>query len=876
MTPSDSHESTHFTGATEYGLSDAEYKHDDILGGRYRVISLLGRGGMGVVYRVEQIFLGKELALKTIDRQLMSDITVRRFQAEARAAFAVDHPNIVSVHDFGLFDDDTPFLVMEIVQGETLSDRLKRGTLSVAEATSIYIQCCLGLAHAHKNGVVHRDIKPGNIMLLTDVPEGLDTGVKILDFGIAKLAHTGEAQALTRTGEIFGSPLYMSPEQCSGGKADHRADVYSLGCVIFESLTGTPPYVGENALMTMMMHQTATIPTLKEGSLGAEFRPEFEHMIALMLAKNPDDRYQSLEDAANELSALKRGEAPRIDSTSRTKPALESRVGMVNINRDNFIYTMVGIGLTAFIISAWFTYFTQAANIQIPNPVVVAPVKIEPTTPINTSFEPRMNEESIIFDSGIMHGDNEFVSKMATDSSLKQFKHYPFAQVLDVQYCHITDDGIECLQDSKLLTLCLANCSIDSLNSLAKLPYIQNLDLDGTRIDDSSIPKIANLKMLHILSLADCNITEAGLRELAASPSLEVLTLTPKKFSPQFIRELYEKMPQCVIYPYRKTSKIQDMQLAADKKNYDLTLEKLIATAEKSNKNLGKIGALQSELATIRYHQGRRKEAQLLADKAVAQLERCGDLSLLPLPLGVQATIAVDEKDNKKALDLNHRGEQLFVDTVIHSSDQRLLPMLNSYTYIPMKLRTFDPAIEYCKTALNFIERFPSLDRDKKSYLIFVERIGYLYSMEGKYDLAIPYLNKNVDVTRSNKEKDPQSYMRALIEYAHALNKDYLTRKTLYKEAIAGLEKLGLPEDLNLKEHYCAACQRMSEILAVEHDYDGAALYARKGLEATAQYKHRDENNRRPFFIRLLITQLRAAGREEEASREMTKYGVKL
>ncbi len=880
MTQSDSHENTHFSGASEYGLADAEYKHDNILGGRYRVISLLGRGGMGVVYRVEQIFLGKELALKTIDRHLMSDITVRRFQAEARAAFAVDHPSIVSVHDFGLFDDDTPFLVMEIVQGETLGERLKRGTLSVEEAISIYIQVCFGLAHAHESGVVHRDIKPNNIMLLTNVPEGIETGVKILDFGIAKLAHSdgGEVQALTQTGEIFGSPLYMSPEQCTSGKVDQRADVYSLGCVIFESLTGTPPYVGESALMTMMMHQTATIPTLKEGSLGAEFPPELERLVALMLAKNPDDRYQNLGIAAHELAALKRGEAPHLSVTINTKRPVgdEPQTGMVNLNQNSFIYTMLGVAFTTFLVSGLITYFIQAANIPVVNSVAVVPSNSESKVPAEKSFEPKMNEESVLFQPFIKRGDVNLVTKYATDLSLRELKNYPYAQILDVQDGRITDDGIAFLQDSKLLELTVNHSTIASLNSLAKLPYLQDIDLTGTKIDDSAIPEIARLKRLQKLTLVDCNISEDGLRALIPSTSLKFLVLSENKYPNAFINELYEKMPQCRIAPYRSTSKLQDLELAEPKKDRATMFEKLIAVAEKSNKDLSVIGTLLTELGRIRFHQSQFKESRKLADKAVAQFDRCGDLNPLVEALDLEANLDVEEKDTKRALAVTDRAEKTFVDTVIHCKDERLLPMLNSFTFIPIKLGAFDPAIEYSQTSLNFVERYPDLDKEKKWLPIFLEKLGWLYSMKNNYELARPYLERVVNLTRVNKDQDPQPYLRAIIEYAHSLALDYANRKALYKEGIDGLEKLGLPEDYNLKEHYCNACTYMSDIFAVEHNYDAAALYSRKGLEAVRQFKHADDSKRQSYFSESLVKYLRAAGREAEAKKEIAKYGVKL
>ncbi len=152
--------------------STADFHQDQILAGRYRVLSLLGQGGMGVVYKVEQIFLGKELALKTIMKSEQTEFTLRRFQTEARAVFSLSHPNIIAVHDFGLLDEHTPFMAMEIVNGKTLGEFIKERQLSVDEIIPIFIQVCFGLAHAHESGVVHRDIKPNNIMILDGLPLG--------------------------------------------------------------------------------------------------------------------------------------------------------------------------------------------------------------------------------------------------------------------------------------------------------------------------------------------------------------------------------------------------------------------------------------------------------------------------------------------------------------------------------------------------------------------------------------------------------------------------------------------------------------------------------------------------------------------------------
>ena len=195
------------------------------------------------------------------------------------------------------------------------------------QVAAFFAPACFGLLAVHEHGLVHRDIKPGNIMVVTGMPLGSEQSIKVVDFGIAKHAsrESGEIQALTATGEIFGSPLYMSPEQCTGGDIDHRSDIYSLGCVLFEMLTGTPPYFGQSALTTMMLHESGKLPTLKEASLGQEFPEALEEVVAKMLRKSPAERYQNIGLVAHDLAAVcKGGDIASRRATAETKPEIKS------------------------------------------------------------------------------------------------------------------------------------------------------------------------------------------------------------------------------------------------------------------------------------------------------------------------------------------------------------------------------------------------------------------------------------------------------------------------------------------------------------------------------------------------------------------------
>jgi serine/threonine protein kinase len=287
----------------------------------YEVINLIGHGGMGAVYRVRHLFLSKEMALKVLPSDQVSDTSWRRFQIEAQAIARLNHPNVVRIFDMGMIDDKTPYYAMELLNGQSLADLLKRKqALPVTEALTIFRQVCAGLAYAHEHQIIHRDIKPANIVLLES-----DNGVsaKLVDFGIAKLTglYDGDKQGLTRPGEVFGSPQYMSPEQCAGTAVDHRTDLYSLGCALFETLTGVPPFRGKDAMETVDMHQNAEAPTLFEASEGVSFSDALEDLIKGLLAKNPADRFQSASDVAAELLSVERSFVDKNDKVKGPQTA---------------------------------------------------------------------------------------------------------------------------------------------------------------------------------------------------------------------------------------------------------------------------------------------------------------------------------------------------------------------------------------------------------------------------------------------------------------------------------------------------------------------------------------------------------------------------
>jgi eukaryotic-like serine/threonine-protein kinase len=279
--------------------------------GNYRVVSLLGRGGMGAVYEGAHTILGRKAAIKVLLPELSGNAElVDRFFKEARATASLRYRAFVEVFDSGTLPDGSAYLVMEMLEGESLGAQLtRRGTLPLAEALTIATQIAEGVGHAHRHGIVHRDLKPDNVFLArNDDPERAgQTAVKILDFGIAKLSGAGQESASnTRTGTLMGTPLYMAPEQCRGaGRVviDHRADIYALGCILHAMLSGQPPFPLEGLGEIISAHLTEPPPPLRR--LAPAVPERIEAFVLRLLAKPVDARPSSMEEVTEELRRLR-------------------------------------------------------------------------------------------------------------------------------------------------------------------------------------------------------------------------------------------------------------------------------------------------------------------------------------------------------------------------------------------------------------------------------------------------------------------------------------------------------------------------------------------------------------------------------------------
>ncbi len=270
-----------------------------VLDGKYELKTVLGEGGMSVVYRARRVRIGDEVALKVLRPEITRDIVSQaRFEREAQVAARIKHPNIVTVHDFGTSDNGYTYLVMELLAGPTLEQEMRNHyVLPIDRAVSILIPVCQAIGAAHREEIVHRDLKPSNI-LLHHLIDGQEI-VKVVDFGIVKTGRVSEHR-LTQVNIILGTPPYMSPEQCYGREIDHRSDIYSLGVIAYEALTGELPFDGMSVLEIMEAHVKK--PALPLRQLRSDIPPALEFAVLKALNKQPEKRYESAEVFARELA----------------------------------------------------------------------------------------------------------------------------------------------------------------------------------------------------------------------------------------------------------------------------------------------------------------------------------------------------------------------------------------------------------------------------------------------------------------------------------------------------------------------------------------------------------------------------------------------
>ncbi|MBA3994349.1 MAG: hypothetical protein C0469_12545 [Cyanobacteria bacterium DS2.3.42] len=619
METSDSHTPRHglpkvdlpktlITGSGMSGSQSELLSIGQIINERYRVLSVLGHGGMGAVYRVEQIFLRQMFALKTLHGQAFTEVALRRFHKEAKAASKLSHPNLVKAHDFGVLENQQPFFVMDLVEGQNLSQYSRQvGILPVEEVLNIFIPVCFGLAYAHEQGVIHRDIKPGNIMLAITPNDPLGYIPKVVDFGIAKMSEgeDGHSLTLTQTGEVFGTPLYMSPEQCMGIKVDHRCDIYSLGCVMYEVLTGAPPFHGDTALNLMIKHQTAQPATMREASMGREFPDQLEAIISKALIKDPNLRYQNFLDLARDLATLKErlaAVAPK-KVMSKAHSRTVKDIPVLNTPQPKekkpkvpplVVAACAGSLVAGVVLGFSFAPKPKAAVVQAPAPAQISEqakrdydevlsaghtryltVEGTGTKPVQVYKFPNSFDIGVFkYSHPLARVDN---SRAAQGSITVPFEaetylkvpasrlfSYPHLlrgfQADDLHHLHITNDTSEKFEDigfvyDSSLVLCSelkglkeiflfgTRTTDRGISFIKDLPNLQSIDVSDTLVTAQGVQSLKNFSQMTYLGLKNVSGARSLIGKLKASKRLQILNFAENDLSDGDMKELSRIAP---------------------------------------------------------------------------------------------------------------------------------------------------------------------------------------------------------------------------------------------------------------------------------------------------------------------------------------------
>lgn len=514
----------------------------------YEMLGIIGQGGMGVIYKARHIVLDKLVAIKTIHSNLYTPAAMQRFQIEGKAASSLSHPNIVAVYDFGVTQFGQPYMIMEYVNGRTLSDLLRlEGALSTKKFLEIFSQVCSALAHAHRKSIVHRDLKPGNIML---VPEGhSEESVRIMDLGIAKILAEGDSTpSLTKTGETIGSPLYMSPEQARSLKTDYRSDLYSLGCVMYECLTGSVPFEGQTFMETLLMHMEKMPPSMKEASLGREIDPRLEKIVMRLLAKEPEQRYASMDDLLDALTNYKQipTDTPPAGATkgdSKKTPSAKTKM-------------LLGVFIVVVLVGSIAGYMFLNSRSKVPE--VVHHPDIE-TLSANALSSPSKGttiqdiRRRLINHPSELLLNNNLQMFPVEDSDLTPLDDAADTRNLErveISFTEVSDKGLEHLSKlTNLLRLDLpSNHKLRDLHALKPLTNLENVNVQDTVVDHDGLSVLTSLPNLEKLNISRTNVTDADLKLLYKCDGLrELIVRNIGSVSKKALAQLKEKLPNCIV-----------------------------------------------------------------------------------------------------------------------------------------------------------------------------------------------------------------------------------------------------------------------------------------------------------------------------------------
>ncbi|MBP7863828.1 protein kinase [bacterium] len=499
---------------------------NSIFADRYKIVDLLGKGGMGEVYLAEDMTLNIKVAVKVLPASL-AELGAARLQREAIALAKLSHPNIARVIDFAQTKDESPYMVMEYLSGDTLDQIIKQQKkLDLKSALTIFAQICRGLEFAHSTGVIHRDLKPSNIMVSTSEEKGLE--VKILDFGIAKVAT--ENQRLTSTGALVGSPLYMSPEHVEG-IADHPpSDIYSLGCLMFECLTGVPPIKGANALETISFHRSLAPPLISDLAPELNYPKELINLVDECLRKAPQSRPQTAKEVEERLK-----ETTQILETGPSKPISQQAKSKFKINQSQISLIAVSTLVIMMLVGGTYAVMNLPKTDEKVIKKAQQEVRQEKAQELEKNGGRSPFEERDVRYRTKENGSIEVTLPPTTmDDDFKKIKK---GNEIFTVSSEATGRGFYDLSNLKIVTISIQYGQIEDqyCDAFSKFPLLGVLKVQSPKLTDKGVEAITRYKNFNVLALMSDKITDRGVSYVSSIKNLASLTLSSRSITPAAI-----------------------------------------------------------------------------------------------------------------------------------------------------------------------------------------------------------------------------------------------------------------------------------------------------------------------------------------------------
>lgn len=672
---------------------------------QFEILGKIAEGGMGAVYKARHTGLDKLVALKVLNSAWKDDTALLRFQNEARTLSRLNNPFIADVYDFGISKNGEPFMAIEFIDGITLQELIdSRQRLPVEEAIPIWLEICAALSHAHSRGVVHRDIKPGNVMLT--VSEDGERSVKVVDFGIAKSWSDDEGN-LTQTGGMIGSPLFMSPEQSLGAPVTPKSDMYSLGCLMFFTVVGNPPFEGDTILSTVLMHRQSPPPSI------CKIVPDIpERVVALinrLLEKDSSKRPESMKlvivELENVLEEIFQDE-PADDSSEDQRETISLKEIASNLEKSKtnrlpiVLMVLAGIVLSAGIVFGVAQNLQNKTNTEVikTSPAAFALIENGDKTRDPSESVKRMLAEGRV--EYLLNADFQKEGWQWSNDKMAVFQESrKVAQTIDLtNTSQFTDAGLKHLKGQPLQVLKLNGTGVVNLAGFPPChETLRKLELKHTRITDKALRKLEEYPYLTSLHLDGTSVSIDAIKRLLDRVAISDLRIhLLKEPSAEIIAELYERYPGCHVQPGKHGSKLDkdtnvSMRLLADGKNAEaLNLwkkwEGKLDTIPDTRK---RIAAKVYEMeATCYTSMNKSKQAEQALRKAVSLAEKYGDKRDRITAYGRLFEHCANNRQTKEAIAIGRKllalkksdNQTMTYDTVVTQNQlARLLMLSGSY-----------------------------------------------------------------------------------------------------------------------------------------------------------------------------------------------------